>query len=320
MTDVAAPHWIPERLVQAGGQILCEWIDIGDLRFTDPFFEMTVSRRHYDRPERLLSPLERLHNEAAAADALPPVVFIFHVSRCGSTLVSQLFGCDAASVVLSEVPLLDALLRSNLPDREALFVSALRLLGRRRSGAEERLVVKTDSWHIFYADLLRRIYPDTPFVLLYRSPEGVLDSHRRARGMHMVPGLLTRAPFAVEYDSTRQTLDDYAAAVLELFYRAMLDVARVDPRVTLVAYEEGFPAAFERIAGWLGLSCDDRLRARIDERCAYDGKAPQLNFSSPPARLSRDTGSPALRQLFDRLEDLRRRTMRGGDTRRAETS
>jgi hypothetical protein len=254
--------------------------------------------------------MQSLHDEAADADALSPTAFIFHVSRCGSTLLSQLFACDDAAVVLSEVPVLDELLRSNLPDREALFASALRVLARRRFGTEERLVVKTDSWHIFYADVLRRLYPTAPFVLLYRSPQAVLESHRRVRGMHMVPGLLERTPFTVEYDSTRLTLDQYAAAVLELYYRAMLDVAAMDGQAALVSYEEGFPAAFERIAAWLRLPIDDRLREKLDERCVRDAKNPMTAFRPPEMASTSEPDNGTLRHLFERLESMRHGALR----------
>ena len=296
-------NWIPERLVPVDGATGCRWVDIGDTRFTDPFFEMTLDRRRRDRPP-YSSTLQHLYDVAAAVPAVPPCAIIFHVSRCGSTLVAQLFGCDPASIVLSEVPVLDQLLRSDLPDREVLFSAALRVLGRPRFG-ESKLFVKADAWHLYYADTLRRLYPEVPFVLLYRSPDAVLESHRRARGMHLVPGLLERAPFAVPFDADRHTLDQYAAAVLEGYYRTMLDVAAVDPRTLLVSYEEGFPAAFERIAAWLGLPLEATLLAEIRARCAYDGKRPQAPFSRPDAAPVSGVDVAPLRALFAGLENRR---------------
>lgn len=302
---MAPSHWIPGRLVRTDDSVCCEWLDAGDIRFIDPFFDSTLARCRSDRPGRRVLPLHRLHEEAAAASALMPSAFIFHVSRCGSTLLSQLFACDETAVVLSEVPLLDELLRSDFPDRDALFVSALRLLGRRRDARDARLVVKTDCWHLFYAATLRRLFPATPFVLLYRDPEDVIASHHRLRGMQMVPGLLARAPFAVEYDPARLTLDQYAAKVLELHYRQMIEVAAGDARSLLVSYGDGFPALFERIARWMELPLDERLRARIRERSAHDGKAPLLAFEGKGRKAVLGVDVGALRDLFDRLEQLR---------------
>jgi hypothetical protein len=128
--------------------------------------------------------------------------------------------------------------------------------------------------------------------------------------MHMVPGLLERAPFAVDYDSTRKTLDQYAAEVLALYYRAMLDVAAIDRRVLLVSYEEGFPAAFERIAAWLEIPLDARLRERVHERCARDGKNPKMTFERPETTESSSPALGELPSLFAALEVMRLSSMR----------
>src|SRR5690606_34626620 len=122
--------------------------------------------------------------------AVAPTAFIFHVSRCGSTLLSQLLDLDEANIVLSEVPLLDQLLR--LPEtfpgisraqQETALQATIRLLGQKRTGHEKQLFIKLDSWHVFFAATLRKQYPSVPFILLYRAPDEVFESHRRHRGM-----------------------------------------------------------------------------------------------------------------------------------------
>jgi hypothetical protein len=280
-TSRPAPCWIPERIVvDSGGRERCRWVDVAGLRFTDPFFDSTVMRRRRDVDAERWSSVEALRAEAEAspAHAAADVVFVFHVSRCGSTLMSQLFGLDEQTIVLSETPLLDALLRSERPNRDALFTAALRLLARPRSGSG-RIVVKTDCWHVFHAATLRRLYPDAPFVLMYRAPAAVIDSHRRMRGMHVVPGLLTPAPFDIAHDTPPFDLDRYAALVLERHYAAMLEIATSDPSSLLVRHEEGFPAAFLRAATWLGLAFDVAERQRIDDRCRYHAKRPGESFA-----------------------------------------
>src|ERR1041384_7884431 len=115
---------------------------LGGLRFTAPFFEQTIGQamRH---PFNLLfghsSPLAEI---AARADDMPelePSGFIFHMSRCGSTVVSQMLAALPRNVVLSEPAPIDQILR--LPDRfpnapESEVVRCLRglvvALGRRR--------------------------------------------------------------------------------------------------------------------------------------------------------------------------------------------
>lgn len=300
------PCWIPERIVTGNtGDDLCRWIDVAGLRFTDPFFDSTVRGRRRDAPAERWSTVAELLDEAATVPAVDDVVFIFHVSRCGSTLLSQLFGLDEQTLVLSETPLLDAILRTDDGDRERLFDAALRLLGRPRDGGGCRLVVKTDCWHVFHAATLRRLYPRARFVLLYRRPAAVLGSHHKMRGMQMVPGVL-EAPFHVPYDPERLSLDQYGAAVLEHYYAAMLDIAAADERSLLASYEEGFPAVFLRTAGWLGLSFDSERLAQLHERCGYHAKRPHETFGAETLPSLTGVDIRPLDAVFAALEERRK--------------
>lgn len=98
--------WIPFRL--RAGTADCRWLHVGDTRFTDPFFEETIARcmsspENFFGPQRF-TPLSQLPEIAAECDAVEPSAFVFHVSRCGSTLVSQLLALDDSCITLSEVP------------------------------------------------------------------------------------------------------------------------------------------------------------------------------------------------------------------------
>ncbi|MEO6742065.1 MAG: sulfotransferase family protein, partial [Chthoniobacteraceae bacterium] len=103
--------WLPHRLRQGTGVLDCRWLYFGNAAFTDPFFEETTSRC-LSLPENSFGPpritrLDEFPEIASDLDALEPSAFVFHVSRCGSTLVSQLLGLDESCVTLSEVPFFD---------------------------------------------------------------------------------------------------------------------------------------------------------------------------------------------------------------------
>lgn len=306
MNPAASPCWIPERIVTDGnGEGRCRWVDIAGVPYADPFFESTLMRRRQGADAERWSTTAELCDEAARVAAPVDVIFILHVSRCGSTLVSQLFGLDERTIVLSEVPLLDAILRTAGDHRDVLFPAALRLLASKRAGSEERVVVKTDCWHLFHAATLRRLYPQAKFLLLYRRPAAVLRSHHRMRGVQMVPGVLTGPPWDIAYDPAGMSLDDYAAAVLECHYRALLEVAETDEQSLLVGYEEGFPALFLRAADWLGLSLDAGTMQRIEARCAFHAKRPHEPFAADPAPDLVDVDVSRLDSLFAALDRQR---------------
>src|ERR1043166_8410879 len=104
--------WVPS-IIRWGREPMLEWCHPGDLRFTDPFFEQTI-RRAMHQPFNLLFSQRTPLSEIAASAGAPELRLaglIFHMSRCGSTVVSQMLAALAQNVVLSEPAPLDQILR-----------------------------------------------------------------------------------------------------------------------------------------------------------------------------------------------------------------
>lgn len=98
--------WIPLGFEWAGSRpASVDWCFLGGMRFTDPFFENTMQRAQA-QPFRLLfrrkTPIEVLEERAATHPGIAPTGFIFHMSRCGSTLISQMLAASEKNVVISE--------------------------------------------------------------------------------------------------------------------------------------------------------------------------------------------------------------------------
>lgn len=323
-TAAALRNWIPSALVRREGEWLCRWLDAGDVPFTDPFFDETLNicrnRPGNRRAFQVLGSVPSMREWADAMPAVPPSAFIFHVSRCGSTLAAQLLGLDPAHIALAEVPFIDDLLRAAyrepgapLPDLEAALRAAFRFYGQQRHGGETRLFVKADSWHIFFYPILRSVFPQIPFFLLYRSPEAVLYSHRKRRGMQAVPGIIEReilwAPEEAGTLGRGSTaagdLDAYMASVLDRYMERFLRVAAADPLAHLVNYAEGIPAIVERIAGVTHTTLSPALMAQMEERTRFHAKFPEQVFSEEVG-----TGLPGglmgpLLARYDELEQKR---------------
>ncbi|MEI9982428.1 MAG: hypothetical protein WDN69_03960 [Aliidongia sp.] len=107
LSDLA--QWTPVRLILQPPEAAIEWCDLRGVRFEEPFFDQTVAR-WTDRP------LVRTSlQELALLDAEPsldPIGFVFHMSRCGSTLVSRLLSTVPGMVVAAEPGPINALLNS----------------------------------------------------------------------------------------------------------------------------------------------------------------------------------------------------------------
>jgi hypothetical protein len=109
--------WYPVKLAeQAGGKITLTWQDLSATDFTAPFFEDTVRHARNDRPERRLTSLHD-SGEILLPASVTTTAFIFHTSRSGSTLLTQLLSCLGGSIALSEPPVIDEILNLRLGGR-----------------------------------------------------------------------------------------------------------------------------------------------------------------------------------------------------------
>ncbi|SEN49310.1 Sulfotransferase family protein [Duganella sp. CF517] len=193
------------------------WRRLGARPFSEPFFSDTF--RHQPPAERQLC-FSDWQAPAALPDALAPNAFIFHVSRCGSTLLTQMLATLPSCVALSEPPVVDDFLRLRRQRLDAAGTddvadhashagdagdivrlrALVRALGQRRDPRQRHLVVKLDSWHLRDLALLRAAFPATAMVFLYREPLQVLASHQRQRGPQMLPGLIDPDWLGITFD------------------------------------------------------------------------------------------------------------------------
>jgi hypothetical protein len=175
-------RWTPIRFDFSGPVPAIDWADLSEERFAQPFFDQTVARwasgpRAGELVRTGLEALVALDNEPS----LEPAGMIFHLSRCGSTLVSRLLGTLPGVVVVSEPSPLNALLGldPDLVDEPTLIrlVRVLvRALGRCRHGDERHLVLKCTSWNVRRRAILAAAFPDTPWIWVQRDPALVLAS------------------------------------------------------------------------------------------------------------------------------------------------
>ena len=296
MQPAELARWTPVRLDFSGRVPAVEWADLSAERFVEPFFDETVARWASGPHAR---PLVRTGLEALVAldrePTLEPAGMIFHLSRCGSTLVSRLLGTLPGVVVLAEPTPLNALLGLD-PDRveEAALARLVRLLvralGRCRHGDERRLVLKCSSWNIRRRAVLASAFPDTPWIWVQRDPARVLASllaeppgwlglQAESSGAAWLFGLdpagLNRVP--------AMTRAEFAARALG----AMLEAAAADPARRLCVDQVDLPAAvWERVAPHLGLTAGPAAIERMAQESRFYAKdpAPRLFAGDAPER------------------------------------
>jgi hypothetical protein len=173
--------WLPVDAVVVDGRPGLRWMDMSGVSLTEPFFRQTVDlATAEDHREELFTEFDVLLQVEKLLDSVSPTGFIFHSSRCGSTLLANACRAIAGSIVLSEPDALDKLVARFITDapegsvKESLYSVFLRgtmhALGQRRLGNEQHLFVKFAACSFSQIDRIRRIWPRVPCVFLYRDP------------------------------------------------------------------------------------------------------------------------------------------------------
>lgn len=222
--------WTPVRIGTRGEEPVVEWALL-DAPLHEPFFEQSAERA-MQHPFNLvfgrrtsLAELEALYESDSG---LKPAGFVFHMSRCGSTLVAQMLSRLDASIVLSEPQPLDAVL---WPGRwrgidEATLIRRLRAmlsaLGYPRN-AERRLFVKFHASHVLELPLIAKAFPDVPWAFIFRDPHAVLRSQAEMPGPELFQGAIDPAYLGLAVDAAQaMPAAEYGAHALAAFCEAAL--------------------------------------------------------------------------------------------------
>ncbi len=312
-TNWPSAGWRPMHVLVSGHAAAVDWAFFGDMPLTAPFYEDTI-RRVLSRPfSRLLRYRMTLDDFVAAApQAPPPSGFVFHMSRCGSTLVSQMLAAVPRYSVISEAAPFDVMVQlSRLwphlpPERHMRHLTAMAAALCRGPGGH---VFKLDSWHTMALPLLRRAFPTVPWVFLYRDPVEVLVSQMRQRGSQIVPELTPPALYGItDFDGLLDV--EYCARVLEKTCAAVPDHIG-DGAGKLVSYAELPEAVCATILPHFAMACSEEDRARMMAVAGRNAKFPTDTFAGDSESKQQEATS-ALREaanhlagVYARLESLR---------------
>jgi hypothetical protein len=292
---------LPTRALLQPLGLYLELRDIAPEQLQDPFMQQTVVR--VPAKPSFVEILKA--NIGKNASETAPAAVIFHVGRCGSTVISQSLK-RAQCIVYSEPLPFNEILAPPRKWERADVVGALRTLaGAFAAHAAKPYVLKLSSWNTLFCDLIIDAFPATPWILSLRDPVPVCVSLLSEK-----PGWLSDAGtpknmFAslVDPDQRSRTAEDFVARLYGAYCRA---ICRIDTaRALIIPYESLPNSIWESVAPHFGLSLSEKNRSSMTAASGEYSKAP-FGTAKPFAPDDMRKRAAASRELQEAIDALAR--------------
>jgi len=155
------------------------------------FRDLVAKSRGCDNPKSILlsevvkmaKTIDENSDKQVTSHSIPPAGFVFHESRCGSTLVANSLAAvdpEKHRVYSESSPLIMAMKMVAGDDSEVakkFIQNVVYIMGRTHDPKETRLFYKIQSIGTTYIRGLRQAFPKVPWIFVYRDPVQVMMSH-----------------------------------------------------------------------------------------------------------------------------------------------
>ena len=166
------------------------WLDVGDYPFKEWKFRYATQNLIEKKGlgNCFTTDIQLLAREEMTLDNYQnPTGFIFHMSKCGSTLMAKALDQPDTQMIIKEAtPLHENLwhyLTNDWQDPVAptdenlrLIRNLIQILGRRRLPKQTSYFVRFRSWNIAFVEIIQQAFPDVPCLFMYRDPVKVMAS------------------------------------------------------------------------------------------------------------------------------------------------
>ena len=271
---------------------------IASTELRDAFMQQTIER--VAAPETIVH-ISRDEIGKVGPDTAPAGL-IFHVARCGSTLISQLLKENGNLVVYAEpLPVNEILLPPHKWPRHELIAALRTLSAAFAQHARGPYVLKFSSWNTLFCDIVCEAFPDSPWVLSFRDPVevGVSLLNQLPGWLQETTGAASQLAKCVDPQAATKSREEFVARLYGAFCNA---VAHLDAtRGKLVPYEALPAAVWEMVAPHFLVAIASKQRIRMAQAARNYSKAPvgqPAEFASDIA-IKQSAASTVLRGAID---------------------
>ncbi|WP_404362670.1 hypothetical protein ACIHQR_22310 [Corallococcus coralloides] len=288
---------VPTRLYVQEGQAMLQTTELPASVYAAPFLS--------DGLRQALSEGEGRRSSSCPVKDLPeegplPVGLLFHVSRCGSSLVTGMLGTLPGVRGVSEPEALSLYLLhcaqgACVFDAEA-FRRLIKAFGR-GVGPGGRYVIKFSSWNLLFLDWIRAALPDVPWVFLTRDATEVMASNFRSPSAPL-RWYRSREPwfktcFPDWPGEARDTPEAFFAGCLARY--AQKAGEHQGPLCLRADYARLPGMVHDQILPHFGLEADAPQRARMEEKSRYRSKGNTQEVFVPDGEQKRAEATEAIR-------------------------
>jgi hypothetical protein len=309
--------WLPIRITSNQAGVSVTWLRFGNKRLEEPFWPETIRALREQRPpaEMAVTGPEVLVARATTVPTAAPSGIIFHVSRCGSTLVAAAVQAAIGFVVLSEAePLYQLFLPGLLKEwpvprskpsraRRALIDAVISLYGAAFETPPQTVVIKCHAYSLLQIDAMRRAWPSVPCVIVIRDPLEVLVSNHYSPGSWVSARYLARGErsfFGWKADDVhRMSEEEYISRGLGRFFETA--EASVDDTCRILDYADIDRSVLGAVTAFLGVppgSLTPDVLATVLQRYSKDVTGSQAFVSDIETK--RSAATPQMRLAVDR--------------------
>ena len=257
------PHWLPVAIDTKRQRIA--WLKFADNLNQEAFFYQAVNRRLASGGvlDAFATSDSILHHTEILPDHPDPMGFIFHMSRCGSTLLGRAMASLADTQVVYEGPfcLSDLLFNSidsaidpgyfthpaaggfSLSAKDKLIVRNMINLCSRSPNEPTRYMIKCVGWNTLFTPLFLEVFPNSPGLFLYREPMGPMLSVLASRPRSWPIQGTKESDYVVGGDSRSLGYGEYHMRGFANFFRHAL----AQPKLAYVNYRYLNPESIQHV-------------------------------------------------------------------------
>lgn len=180
-------QWLPIALQLEEHPFNASWMDFGSMVLSQPLFQQSVLELRSSAPGKereVTTDLATVIEAGTRCADVVPAGIIFHLSRCGSTLLSNALRLAENTTVLAEATPIINLLAPGIDrgeEKSESLAGAIRALvnlySHYGSSVPKSMVIKLAPIDLYELGRARVYWPGVPFVIVIRNPVEVIASN-----------------------------------------------------------------------------------------------------------------------------------------------